>query len=88
MVVDSLSKWQWEILVSSLWMSCDQSCGPFTAIRFHTQVCMILSSILCFGFGCNMTTIHGQYNWFVQGSQRLCVMTCEHYGTNLFCILE
>lgn len=41
-----------------------------------------------FCFGCNMTTIHGQYNWFVQGSQRLCVMTCEHYGTNLFCILE
>jgi hypothetical protein len=45
-VVDSLSKWQWEILVSSLWMSCDQSCdqscGLFTANQISYKSCMIL----------------------------------------------
>lgn len=69
-VVDSLSKWQWEILVSSLWMSCDQSCGPFTANQISYKSLhdpFFLSKTSFWFFGCNIKKVHYRYSWFVQG---------------------
>ena len=91
-VVDSLSKWQWEILVSSLWMSCDQSWAPLQPSDFlHKFAWSPSPSLLSTLFWFRLQYIN------TLSIQLVCTRqpetpgkTCEHYGTNLvfLCILE